>query len=130
MTIKRSLIKWMQDNGFGVYNTNLFIGGVPLQAPVASWWVLGGGGAPTIKNQTGEKVKAYIFNVLYRNIDAEDVDQQLQAIEEKANSNACFDLEDYETVEMEATGFQTDGDLDGEDRSVGSVEIVVTVYQR
>lgn len=129
MTIQRSIAKWMQDNGFGTFGTNLFIGSVPQNAPSASWWILGGGGASSIKAQTGERVKQYIFSVLYRSHDAQDVDEKLQNLEVFANSKACHELQDYETVEVEATGFQSDNDLDGEDRAVGAVEITATVHQ-
>lgn len=129
MTVAQALAQWMQENGFGTLGTDLFIGSVPEGAPTASWWILGGGGAPTIKNHTGEKVKAYIFSVLYRNTDSENVDERMQALEEKANSKACHDLAGYDTIELEASGFQSDNDLDGEDRTLGSVEITATVYQ-
>lgn len=129
MTVQRSLAKWMQDNGFGTYNSNLFIGSVPQNAPIASWWIIGGGGSPTVKNETGEKMKAYLFNILYRSTDSEDVDLKLQSLEEKANSKDCLSIEDYETIEMEASGFQSDGDIDAEDRTIGSVEMTIIVYQ-
>lgn len=129
MTIQRSLAQWMEDNGFGVFGTNLFIGSVPLNAPVASWWIIGGGGSPVLKNDTGEKMKAYVFSVLYRNTDSEDVDTKLQALEELVNGKTCHSLDDYDTIELEATGFQTDQDIDSEDRTLGAVEITITVYQ-
>lgn len=130
MTIKRALAQFMQDSGFGVYNTDLFLGSIPVERKLAAgWWILGGGGAPIIKNQTGEKAKAYILTVFYRDSDAEIVDQKLQSLEEKVNSKGCLDLDNYETIEMEATGFQSDSDIDLEDRTIGSVEVTITVYQ-
>lgn len=130
MTVARSLAQWMEDNGFGVFNTDLFIGTLPKEKNIiAGWWIVGGGGAPVIRADTGEKAKAYVFAVFYRNIDSEDVDTRLQALEEAANSKDCHSIEDYDTIDMEATGFQSDQDLDGEDRTIGTVEITITVYQ-
>lgn len=129
MTIKQALAQWMQDNGFGTQGTDLYIGAVPEEAPTACWWLVGGGGAPVQKNQTGEKTKSYVFTIFYRNTDSQDVDEQLQALEELANSKACHDLNGYDTIELEASGFQSDADLDAEDRTIGSVEITATVYQ-
>lgn len=130
MTVQRALAQWMEDNGFGVFNTDLFIGSIPFEKKVnAGWWIVGGGGSPQIRAQTGEKTKAYIFSVFYRNTDAEDVDEKLQALEELANSKACHSLNGYETVDLEASGFQSDSDLDIEDRTIGSVEITATIYQ-
>jgi len=130
MTIKRAFAQWMEDNGFGTFGDNLFIGTVPFEKKKdAAWWILGGGGAPTVRAQTGEKMKQYIITVFYRNTDAEDVDQKLQNFEETVNNKECHSLTGYETIDMEGTGFQSDQDLDGEDRTVGSVEVTVTVYQ-
>lgn len=129
MTVAKSLAQWLESNGLGTVGTDIFIGSVPDQAPVPCYWILGGGGSPSIRNKTGEKVKNYIFSVFYRNTDSDDVDEKLQALEEKANSKACHDLDGYETVDLEASGFQTDQDLDAEDRTLGSVEISVSVYQ-
>lgn len=130
MTIKRALAKWMEDHGFGVYDTDLFIGSIPVEKNLAAgWWILGGGGTPTTKNQTGEKVKGYLFNVFYRSSDAAEVDAKLQLLEETANGKDCLELDDYVTVEMGATGFQSDSDIDAEERTLGSVEITVSVYQ-
>lgn len=129
MTVAKAIAQWMEDNNFGVLGTNLFIGSVPKDAPKASWWIVGGGGTPVVKAQTGERIKEYIFNVFYRNIDAEDVDEKLQALEIFANSKVCHTLPTYETVELEAIGFQSDNDLDLEDRSVGTVQLKATIYQ-
>lgn len=130
MTVQRALAKWMENNGFGVFNADLFIGTIPLERKInAGWWIIGGGGAPILKPETGEKMKQYVFAVFYRDTDPEQVDQKLQALEEMANSNTCHSLEDYDTVELEATGFQSDNDMDSEDRTLASVEITVTVYQ-
>jgi hypothetical protein len=46
-----------------------------------------------------------------------------------ANSKTCHALAGYDTIDLEATGLQSDSDIDGEDRTFGSVEITVTVYQ-
>lgn len=129
MTVLKAFTEWMENNGFGVRGTNLYVGAVPKKAPKASWWVVGGGGSPTLRSDTGEKMKAYVFSVFYRNIDAEDVDEKLQALEEKLNNKDCKELNGYETIDVEATGFASDNDLDGEDRVIGTVEATVTVYQ-
>lgn len=129
MTVAKALAQWMETNGFGVVGTNLYIGAVPQKAPKASWWILGAGGTPVIRPETGEKGKAYIFNVFYRNTDSEDVDERLQALEEKANSKMCPELPPYDCLSVEATGFQSDNDLDAEDRTVGTVQLTITIYQ-
>lgn len=129
MTITQSFANWLQLHGFGVQGADLYIGSVPHGAPKAAWWLINAGGTPVIRAQTGEKAKQYLFTVLYRHTDAQMVDEQLQNLEETANSKACHELTDYDVLDMEASGLATDNDIDGEDRSLGSVEIAVTVYQ-
>lgn len=130
MTIKRALAQWMNDNGYGVFNTDLFLDAIPVEREiVAGWWIVGGGGAPIVKNKSGEKTKAYIYSIFYRNTDSEDVDTKLQALEEAFNSKSCKELQGYETIDVEATGLQSDGDLDGQDRTIGSIEVTITTYQ-
>ena len=130
MTIVRAFAQWMEDNGFGTFDTDLFIGTVPVERDVTSaWWIVSGGGSPTLRNQTGEKMKAYTLAVFYRSRDAELVDTLLQQLEDALNNKECKTLAGYDTIDIEATGFQTDRDIDGEDRVIGSIEITVTVYQ-
>ena len=90
---------------------------------------MSGGGSSSIKNQTGERVKDYLVSVFYRNVDAEDVYESLQELEEDLNSKECLELEDYETVEIEAVSFPADQDLDSEDRTVGLLQVNLRVYQ-
>ncbi len=130
MTIARAFADYMQDVlELGTFNTDIFIGTVPEGAPVKSWWILSSGGTPIMKNKTGEKQKNYLLSVFLRDIDPENVDTLLQDLEWRINGKHCDGLEGYETIELEATGFQSDQDLDSEDRTVGLLQITATVYQ-
>jgi hypothetical protein len=128
MNITREFVNFLATKGFGTFGTSIFIGGVPQEAPDASMWVLSGGGTPSVKNETNNMRKKYVFNVYYRNKDAEDVYETLQELEELINSDACTQLGSYETLDMECTLFPTDQDLDIEDRTVGLLEVTATVY--
>lgn len=128
MNIARAFAKFMEDNGFGVFGEDLFIGGVPQTAPNKAWWISFGGGFNLTKNKTGEKEKNYIVNIYYRNLDGEDVYNQLQELEELLNSSDCLEIEEYIITEIEASLFPTDQDLDNEDRTVGTIQATITVY--
>jgi len=131
MTLSGALAKYIQDLGiYGIFGTDIFIGAVPSEkAEAKAMWIVGAGGAPVIRNQTGEKTKSYIRTIFYRNTDAEDVDTVLQGLETHFNSKLCDQLEGYDTIDMEASGLATDGDIDAEDRTIGSIELTITVYQ-
>lgn len=129
MNINKSFATYMEDQGYGTFGDDLYIGGVPLEAPDVCWWIISGGGASEPKNTTGERQKRYIVSVFYRDIDTEEVYEKLQALEEEINSVECIDLDGYETVEAEATIFPADQDLDSEERTVGLLQVTLTIYQ-
>lgn len=129
MNITESFVNYMEDLSFGTFGTDIFIGIIPETAPDKSWWVIPAGGSPVKKNHTGERIKDYLLNVYYRNTDAEDVYETIQEFEEEINTKQCIQLDTYDTIEMEASVFQSDRDLDNEDRVVGMLQIKVSVYQ-
>lgn len=129
MNIARSFVTHMESLALGTFGTNIFIGGVPENAPSTCWWVITAGGASAPKNNTGERIKAYTVNVFYRNMDAEVVYEQMQALEEEINSKNCTQLTGYDTVDMTAIAFPADQDLDIEDRTVALLQVGLTTYQ-
>lgn len=133
MTIKEAFAQYMQDVlNLGTTegdDRDIFLTAVPQQAPDRAWWIVGSGGTPVTDNQTGEKLKEYLLNIFHRDKKDSDLDETLQAFEERINSKHCDALEGYDTIKMTAMGFQSDQDLDAEDRSVGMVQVTVQVYQ-
>ena len=128
MNLTRDFAEYLQDNLFAVFGTDLFIGGVPKNAPGSCWWIVSAGGTPVIKNQTNEKIKSYIINVFYRDTNGETVYDLLQLLEEQINSDPCPKLDNYEVIEFEATLFGTDQDLDAQDRTVGLLQATLTIH--
>lgn len=129
MNIVQSFVEYMEDLGLGTFSTDIFIGGAPLDAEDPIWWVLSAGGSSVSKNNTGERFKKYNLEVYYRDASAEDVYNLLQTLEEDINGKHCTQLTGYETVEMEAVLFPTDKDIDNEERTVGMLQVSITVYQ-
>lgn len=127
MNITHSFATWLQTEGFGTLGTDIFIGAVPQDAPDVCFWVSSGGGGNQIKNKTGEKVKRYIVSVYYRSMDAEDVYNKLQLLEETINGE-CITLSSYDTIEGECTVFPTDQDIDSEERTKGMAQVTLTIY--
>lgn len=129
MNIVESFKEWMEDNGFGAFGTDLYTGGVPLEAPDDAYWITASGGSNIGKNVTGEKQKNYILNIYYRSSNQENIYDKLQAIEEALNTKECIELEAYTVIEVETTAFPVDQDIDNEDRSVGLIQATITAYQ-
>ncbi len=129
MNIARAFVKYMEEDLLlGTFGEDIFIGSAPLDGPDPCWWVVSSGGASSIKAQTGEKMKNYTLNIYYRNIDAEDVYDQLQQLEIALNSGNCDQLDSFDTIEMEAILFPSDQDIDVDDRTIGIIEARITVY--
>lgn len=129
MNIKRQFIDWMESQSLGTFGITIFIGIAPLGALDECYIVTSGGGNPIVKNNTGERQKGYILNVYFRSLNAETVDEKLQALEELINESACLEIDGYDIIEAEATAFPTDQDIDNEDRTVGLLQITLTVYK-
>lgn len=127
--IPKAFAEYMEGLGLGTFSEDIFIGGAPLGGPDRCWWILSGGGNTQSRNNTGERMKLYTLNVYFRDIDGENVVDEMQEFEELINSAHCTQLAGYDTVEMEAVNFQADEDLDNEDRTIGLIQVGLTLYQ-
>lgn len=109
----------------------LFIGQAPSSNKVADaiWWIVENGGSVIRKNATGEATKSYQFNVFFRSRDYEAIKDALYALEEDLNCDNCSQISGYDTIDIEATSFPIDNDLDSEDRKVGLLQVTITTYK-
>ena len=128
MNIKRQFVDYLVAEGFGTFGTDIFIGTVPQGAPDTALWILSSGGNTKSKNKTGENQKNYLLSVFYRSLDASQVDEKLEQLETLINRNNCIDISGYDIIETEATVYPSDQDIDNEDRTVGLIQINLTVY--
>lgn len=129
MNIARAFVDYLEDLLGITFGQGIYLGGVPLDADDAVYWVVSDGGAPTQKLPTGEIVKTYQLNVFYRDTDEQAVYDNLQSLEESINSDSCTQLSGYETIDMEAVLFSVDEDLDSEDRKVGLIQVIITIHK-
>lgn len=109
----------------------LFIGEAPSSKKVADaiWWIVENGGSVLQKNATGEATKSYQFNVFFRSRDYEAIKDGLYELEEDLNCDNCSQISGYDTIDIEATTFPIDNDLDSEDRKVGLLQVNITTYK-
>lgn len=128
MNIMESFANYLEELEFGVFGESIFIGSVPLEAPDPCIWLVQNGGSNEIKATTGEKLKNYNIGLYYRSLNSEEVYNTIQTIEETLNANPCTQLNSFVTIELEAISYNVDQDLDLEDRSVGYIEVIITVY--
>jgi hypothetical protein len=128
MNILEAFSEYMEDLGLRTFGEDIYIGGAPLDAIDPIWWIIAAGGSSEPKNNTGERIKKYNLEVYYRDTNEEDVYNLLQTLEEDINGKHCTQLTGYQTVDMEAVSFPVSKDIDNEDRTVGMLQVTVSVY--
>ncbi len=128
MNIVKSFSDFLETEGFGTLGVDIYLGGVPQGAPDSSIWLMSGGGSPVLRTKTNEMVKQYLISIFMRSLDPEELYDDIQALEELINAEACPSLTGYEVVEMRATSFPTDNDLDNVERTIGLIQVTLTTY--
>ena len=131
MNISESFAEYLVNLGIGTLGQNIFIGNAPSsnQAPDSIWWIVANGGSPIRRNSTGEMLKSYKIDVFFRDRDYKTVYNELNSLEESINCDGCPELDEYDTISIEANSFPIDNDLDNEDRKVGLLQINLTTYK-
>lgn len=132
MNLAYSFATYIQDElSLATIGQDLFIGQIPSsnKAPDEVWSVTASGGDKVTKLSTGESVKQYIVEVRYLSRDYESVYENMQSIEESINADLCTQLTGYDTLDLEATTFPIDDDLESEDRKIGLLQITITTYK-
>ncbi len=130
MNITEAFADFLEAEEIGVFGTNLFIGGAPLDGPDLCFWLVSSGGAPVSSNQTNEMVKEYTIDVFYRNTDPEDVYDVLQSLEILLNNGSCKTIGSFDIIDVQTSLFPTDQDIDNEDRTVGLLTVKIVTYYK
>ena len=129
MTLAQAFVKLLE--GYGIPGQNIFLYRVPNSKKTETevMWLIPSGGMTTSVSQTGERIKAYQILIYFRSNSAQRVDEVLSHLEEVFNCAGCVQLEGFELVNVEATQFPVDQDLDSENRMVGFIQVQVQVYK-
>lgn len=128
-TVGEAFIQYLQDNGYGIAGTNLYLGELPIEAPDVSYLVVVSGGNPELVTADGGMLKIYTFNVYYRSLAGKDIERQLFSLEEKLNCSTCVNLNGFETIYSRATQFAQDIDLENENRRIGLLQAQIRLYK-
>lgn len=131
MNLAESFAEYLEDQSIATIGQDLFIGEAPSsnKVPDPIYWVESSGGDNLRKLKTNAKLKSYLVEVRYRNRDYATVYNNMHTLEELLNSAGCVQLQGFETVEIEATTFPIDDDLDSEDRKIGLLQANITTFK-
>jgi len=126
-TVSESIVKWLEDNGYGTFGTNIFLSQIPDDAVDNAFWVVSAGGSVTRNLVTQEAVQQFSTQVYYRNTSGAEVDHKLFALNQAVNNTIGLQLDGFEVYAIEATMPQ-DNDRDAENRRYGSMVIATQIY--
>ena len=129
-TVGEAFIKYLEDNGIGIFGENLFLGELPLGAPDESWLVVVTGGNPDTVTMDGGMIKIYTFNIYRRSLSGKEIERELFSLEETLNCTTCVNLEGFETIYSRATNFAQDIDLENENRRIGLLQAQVRLFKQ
>lgn len=131
MSLVSAFATYLQSVTGTTLGQTLFIGEAPSSNKVADaiWWIVENGGGVINKNSTGEAMKSYQFNIFYRSRDYEAIKDAMYSLEEDLNCDNCSQISGYDTIDIEATSFPIDNDLDSEDRKVGLLQVTIIIYK-
>lgn len=129
-TVSEAFVEYLEQQGYGTFDEDLFLGQVPLKAPDNTFWVITSGGSPIRKLPTGEMLKQYFISVYYRSRSGKDVEKKMFALEELLNCTRCVQLTGFEVNEISATNFGSDEDIDSIERRVGLVQANINIYKK
>jgi hypothetical protein len=131
MTLTKALALYIQSLGMATLGQDLIIGRAPTSKETADdlWWIIATGGGTLQKNQTGESRKQYTCLVYRRGRNYRTIDEQLLTLEEQLNCDGCTQLDGFDTIDIEATIFPSNDDLDSVERMVGLLQVTVTTYK-
>ena len=131
-TVSEAFIKWMEDNGYGTFDVDIFLNQIPdvdeNDEPINNaYWIITSGGDVTQKNITAESVQQFTVDVFYRNKSGRLVEKTLFELSRKVNSRDCLMLNGFEVHDIEAS-LPEDNDRDAENRRQGSFSVDMQIY--
>lgn len=129
-TVGEAFIKFLETEGIGTFNTDLYLGQLPLKAPDEAWLVVVAGGSPELVTADGGMLKVYTFNIYRRSLAGKEIERSLFGLEEKLNCSTCVNLDGFETIYSRATQFAQDTDLENENRRIGVLQAQVRLYKQ
>lgn len=131
MNIVENFADYLEDQGVGVRGEDIHIGEAPdpKKVPGPIYWLVGRGGNRTLRTTTGESIKSYQVDVFYKGMNYKDVYDKIYALEELLNCSNCGQIGSFDTIDIEASTFPIDNDLDSETRKIGLIQANLTIYK-
>lgn len=129
-TVNTDVVTYLQLIGCGNFGTDLFFGRVPQsqKVPTELWWVIPLNSTILQHNASGEDVIRYTYDLNYRSLNLQKVNEQLFKASQEIVGSHCYELDNFHTINVELVSVNQNTMQDSENRIIGSITFTVTVY--
>lgn len=129
-TVNTDVITYLQLIGCGNFGTDLFFSRVPQsqKVPTELWWVIPVSSSTIQHNASGEDVIRYTYELNFRSMSAQKVNENLFKASQEIVGSHCYELDNFHTINVELVSVNENTRQDSESRIIGSVTFTVTVY--
>lgn len=131
MNVVRAFADYLHSVGIATLGTDLFISRAPSSNKTGDriFWLKANGGNQDARSVNGSTTQNYIIEVYHRDVSTEGVYETLQELGEDLACAGCLTLASYDVIQAVINGPWTDQDLDDEERTVGLMQVTITVRQ-
>lgn len=119
---------WMETESLATPGQDLFISKAPTGT--TAYWLVASGGNTGVRYPNGGGITDTTISVYYRDPEPKNVYDNLEALRDSVECAGCLELEGYTVVSIYTTGPFADQDLDSEDRTVGLLEITLSLKKK
>ena len=131
MNVVEAFKDYLVSRSIGTFAEDLFISRVPsgVSVPDDVWWLRLEGGSSGTYNVNQGNQRPVTISVYRRSVSAAKVYDDLEALNDLVSCSGCLELEGYNVIGVSTIGPFADQDLDGEERTVGMLQVTVTIYK-
>lgn len=134
MNVVRAFANYLQDSDVATLGQDLFISRAPSSnrtidgQPIDRiFWLKANGGSQVLRTINGSAQNNHVISIYHRDVDSEGVYETLQELGEDLTCAGCLTLESYDVIQTVINGPWTDQDLDNEERTVGLLQVTITI---
>lgn len=135
MSLVTDFADYLQTLGVATRGQDLFTSRAPSSQtlrtlgvnPNRIFWVKAAPGGPPERSVDGSQRVSYGLELYHRDLSADDVAGTLEALSDSLQCSGCVTMTGYSVYGISVEGPWTDQDLDNEERTVGLLQITITI---
>lgn len=135
MTLLKAFAEYLESKGVATLGQDLFTSRAPSSAALRSadqdpnsvFWIKAAAGVPPERTVDGVTRPTRGIEVYYRNLSADAVDEALETLSDTLSDARSVNLPGYAVLDIEVEGPWSDQDLDDEERTVGLLQVTITI---